>query len=64
MRNLTVEEKNTIFKTLATLNIIYLSLVTNVPTDISTNQPKYENDLSRMKTNQKLLYVKNMKMVA
>ena len=38
MRNLTVEEKNTIFKTLATLNIIYLSLVTNVPTNI-INQP-------------------------
>ena len=34
MRNLTVEGKNTIFKTLAIYKIIYLSLVTNVSTEI------------------------------
>ena len=34
MRNLTLEEKITIFKTLAISKIIHLSLVTNVPTQI------------------------------
>ena len=34
MRNLTLEGKITIFKTLAISKIIHLSLVTNVPTQI------------------------------
>ena len=34
MQNLTVEEKITIFKTLAISNIIHLSLVTNVPIQV------------------------------
>ena len=33
MRNLTVERKTTIFKTLAMSKIIHLSLVTNVATE-------------------------------
>ena len=36
MRNLTVEGKNTIFKTLALYKIIYFSLVTNVQRKLST----------------------------
>ena len=34
MRNLTVEEKTAVFKTLAAPKMIYLSLVINVPTEI------------------------------
>ena len=34
MRNLPVERKITIFRTLAIPNIIYFFLVTNVPTEI------------------------------
>ena len=34
MRNLTVEEKAAVFKTLAIPKMIYLSLVINVPTEI------------------------------
>ena len=39
MRRLTIERKNAIFKTLAISKIIYLTLVTNVATEIIINKP-------------------------
>ena len=39
MRRLTIERKNTIFKTLAISKIIYLTLVTNVATESIINKP-------------------------
>ena len=44
MRNLTLEEKITIFKTLAISKIIHLSLVTNVPTQIINELNKIQKE--------------------
>ena len=44
MRNLTVEGKITIFKTLAISKIIHLSLVTNVPTEIINELNKIQKE--------------------
>ena len=44
MRNLTLEEKITIFKTLAISKIIHLSLVTNVPTQIIKELNKIQKE--------------------
>ena len=66
MRNLTLEGKITIFKTLAISKIIHLSLVTNVPTQIINELNKIQKNLFEMETTQKLNtppYATNMKMV-
>ena len=44
MRNLTLEGKITIFKTLAISKIIHLSLVTNVPTEIINKLNKIQKE--------------------
>ena len=44
MRNLTLEGKTTIFKTLAIFKIIQLSLVTNVPTQIINELNKIQKE--------------------
>ena len=44
MRNLTLEGKITIFKTLAISKIIHLSLVTNVPTQIIKELNKIQKE--------------------
>ena len=67
MRNLTVEGKIIIFKTLAISKIIHLSLVTNVPTEIINKLNKIQKELFGMETTQKLNpppYVTSMKVVA
>ena len=62
MRNLTLEEKITIFKTLAISKIIHLSLVTNVPTQIINEiQKEFIWNGSNPKLNTPP-YVTNMKM--
>ena len=66
MRNLTLEGKITIFKTLAISKIIHLSLVTNFPTQIINEINKYKKNLFGMEATQKLntpTYATNMKMV-
>ena len=44
MRNLIVEGKITIFKTLAISKIVQLSLVTNVPTEIINELKKIQKE--------------------
>ena len=44
MRNLTMERKITVFKTLAVSKIIHLSLVTNVPTEIINELNKIQKE--------------------
>ena len=44
MRNFTLEAKITIFKTSAISKIIHLSLITNVPTEISNEQHKIQKE--------------------
>ena len=66
MRNLTLQVKITIFKTLAISKIIHLSLVTNAPTQITNELNKIQKKLFEMEATQKLNtppYATNMKMM-
>ena len=65
--NLTVEEKITIFKTLAISKIVHLSLVTNFPMEIINEPNKIQKEFIWVETTQKLNTppcATNMKMVA
>ena len=67
MRNLTLQRKITIFKTLVISKIIHLSLVTNASTQIINELNKIQKKLFEMEATQKLNtppYATNMKMMA
>ena len=66
MRNLTVEGEITIFKTLLISKIMYLFLVTNVPSEIINELNKIQKEFIWNGTTQKLNtppYVTNIKTV-
>ena len=56
MRNLTLERKITIFKTLAISKIIHFSLVTNFPTKIINELNKIQKELIWNGKNPKIKY--------
>ena len=66
MRNLTLEGKITIFKTLAISKIIHLSLVTNVLTQLINEINKVQKEFIWYRSNPKIKpppYVTNKRMV-
>ena len=54
MQNSTLEEKNTIFKTLAISKIIHFSLVTNVPMQIINELNKIQKEFTWNGSNPKI----------